>query len=357
MSESAADPSTLISKLQSLGQGALQEVAASPSTDALEQVRVKTLGKKGTLSEVLKGLGSVAAADRPKIGAVANEWKSKIEVALEARGQELAARELAGQLEKERLDVSAPALTPYRGSLHLITQTTRKIVQVLGRLGFDVASGPEVDTEFFNFDAVNIPASHPARDMQDTFFLGPGVVLRTHTSSVQMRAMRSQSWPVRVLAPGAVYRSDHDATHSPMFHQVEGLWVDRGVKMSDLKGVLAHFAREMFGAETKIRLRPSFFPFVEPGAEVDVSCSICKGRNSDTCKVCRGSGWLEILGAGMVHPRLFELAGPSYMEAYRTQGLTGFAFGMGVERIAMLTHDVPDLRMFFENETRFLSQF
>jgi phenylalanyl-tRNA synthetase alpha chain len=202
-----------------------------------------------------------------------------------------------------------------------------------------------------NFEAANIPKDHPARDMQDTFFLGTGVVLRTHTTAVQMRTMRSRKPPVRILCPGAVFRADNDATHSPMFHQVEGLWVDKDVKMSDLKGTLEFFAREMFGPDAAIRLRPSYFPFVEPGAEVDVSCFLCKGKPNDSCRVCRGSGWLEILGAGMVHPRLFEVAG------YDPKEVTGFAFGMGVERIAMLLHQIPDLRLMFQGDTRFLSQF
>jgi phenylalanyl-tRNA synthetase alpha chain len=272
------------------------------------------------------------------------------------------------KLKTERIDVSLPARLPHRGSLHPVTETTRKIIQVFSRLGFDVMTGPEAETDFLNFEAVNIPADHPARDMQDTFFLGPGVVLRTHTSSVQMRAMRGQKWPVRMLAPGAVYRADSDATHSPMFHQVEGLWIDRGVKMSDLKGTLAFFAREIFGAETKIRLRPSYFPFVEPGAEVDVSCFQCRTKPSDTCHICRGSGWLEILGAGMVHPRLFQMAGydpgPDAAGVGRPAAplplpsdVTGFAFGMGVERIAMLLHRITDMRLLFQNDERFLSQF
>jgi phenylalanyl-tRNA synthetase alpha chain len=223
------------------------------------------------------------------------------------------------------------------------------MLQVFQRLGFDITTGPEVETEFLNFDAVNMPADHPAREMQDTFFLGPGALLRTHTSSVQMRAMRAQKPPIRIICPGAVYRSDSDATHSPMFHQIEGLWVDKDVKMSDLKGVLGYFARELFGAETQIRLRPSYFPFVEPGAEVDVSCFQCRGKPNESCKVCRGSGWLEILGAGMVHPRLLEMAG--------YEGVTGFAFGIGVDRVAMLLHDVPDLRLMFSGDTRFLTQF
>ncbi len=341
----------LIDRLEEVGKKALSELARAESLDALEQARVSYLGKKGALSEILKGLGSVDGADRPKVGAAANEWKRKIEEQLDARGSEVGRRELEKQLERERIDVTLPARMPHRGALHVVTQTTQRIVKIFSSIGFDVTTGPEIDTEFLNFDAVNIPADHPARDMQDTFFMGPGVVLRTHTSTIQMRAMRSQSFPVRILAPGAVYRADNDATHSPMFHQVEGLWVDRGVRMSDLKGVLAYFAREAFGGQTKIRLRPSFFPFVEPGAEVDVSCVFCKGRGDADCKVCRGSGWLEILGAGMVHPRLFELA------KYPTGEVTGFAFGMGVERIAMLLHGIPDMRLLFQNDMRFLTQF
>jgi phenylalanyl-tRNA synthetase alpha chain len=238
----------------------------------------------------------------------------------------------------------------HEGSLHPVTSTIRKVSQVLGRIGFDVTVGPEVETDFLNFEAVNIPKDHPARDMQDTFFMGPGVVLRSQTSPVQMRAMRAEKWPIRILCPGAVYRNDSDATHSPMFHQIEGLWVDQKVSMSDLKGTLDFFAKEMFGSDTKIRLRPSYFPFVEPGAEVDVSCAICGGRNHK-CQVCKGTGWLEILGAGMVHPRLFELAG------YNAGEISGFAFGMGVERIAMLLHDIPDLRLMFQGDQRFLKQF
>ncbi|MCM2278718.1 MAG: phenylalanine--tRNA ligase subunit alpha [Oligoflexia bacterium] len=341
----------MIAKLDAIGEQVLKEISAAASLEALEQVRVSVLGKKGALSEVLKGLGSVGPEERPRIGAAANEWKRKIEDALEVRKGALEAAALDARLQSERLDVSLPSRLPHRGTLHPVTQATRRIVEILARLGFDVMTGPEIETEFLNFDAVNIPADHPARDMQDTFFMGPGVLLRTHTSSVQMRAMRSQSWPVRILCPGAVYRCDSDATHSPMFHQVEGLWVDRGVKMSDLKGVLSCLARELFGAEAKIRLRPSYFPFVEPGAEVDVSCFQCKGAPKAGCRICKGTGWLEILGAGMVHPRLLEMAG------FREPGLTGFAFGMGVERIAMLLHEIPDLRLMFQGDVRFLKQF
>lgn len=345
----------VLEKLSAIGNQTLEDVNHAASLETLDQLRVTVLGKKGSLSEVLKSLGTVPPEQRPAIGAAANEWKRKLEDAIENKKKALEEAALAKQLQTERIDISLPSRLPHKGALHPVTQTARRIVQVFKRLGFDVKSGPEVETEFYNFDAVNVPADHPARDMQDTFFMAPGVVLRTHTSAIQMRVMRAQSWPVRVLCLGAVYRSDHDATHSPMFHQIEGVWLDRDVKMSDLKGTLLFFAKELFGDEANIRLRPSYFPFVEPGAEVDVSCFACKDHVSDSCPVCRGSGWIEILGAGMVHPKLFEMAG--YSEGVQSKGLTGFAFGMGVERVAMLLHRIPDLRLMFQGDTRFLSQF
>lgn len=330
----------MIDRLNELGSRAVQEVQSAADLNALEQIRISVLGKKGSLSEVLRGLGQASPEERPKIGAVANQWKVKIEEALVSRKQALDEQELARQLASERLDVSLPARVPHSGHLHVVTQTTRRLIQVFGRLGFDVMTGPEAETDYLNFEAVNIPKDHPARDMQDTFFLGPGVVLRTHTTAIQMRALRSQKLPLRILCPGAVYRCDDDATHSPMFHQLEGLWVDRKVRMSDLKGVLEFFARELFGPDTEIRLRPSYFSFVEPGAEVDVSW-----------KSAKGNGWLEILGAGMVHPRLLELAG------YDPNEYSGFAFGMGIERIAMLLHQIEDLRLMYQGDARFLKQF
>lgn len=354
MAESSV--SALVEQLKAIADKALGALVEVQTLESLEELRVSVLGKKGSFSEVLKGLGSLAPADRPTLGAAANESKRRLESALEARKVELEEQRLTLQLEREKIDITLPSRLSHSGSLHPITQTTRKIVQVFSRLGFDVTTGPEVETEFLNFEAVNIPKDHPARDMQDTFFMGPGVVLRTHTSPVQMRAMREKAkWPVRILCPGAVYRCDDDATHSPMFHQIEGLWVDHGVKMSHLKGVLEFFAREIFGSDSKIRLRPSYFPFVEPGAEVDVSCFHCSGRGDDGCRVCRGSGWLEILGAGMVHPRLFEMAGLDRQPGY--SGLKGFAFGLGVERIAMLLHRISDLRLMYQGDLRFLSQF
>ena len=332
------------------GQAALTQIQTTLNLADLDQIRVNVLGKKGSLSEALKSLGQVPAEERPKLGALANEWKAKIETAIDEKKRILEAQEIEASLQKTRIDVTLPSRKLAVGSLHPITTTVRKVSRILGRIGFDVTVGPEIETDYLNFEAVNIPKDHPARDMQDTFFVGPGVVLRSQTSPVQMRAMRAEKWPVRILCPGAVYRSDSDATHSPMFHQIEGLWVDQKVAMSDLKGVLDFFAKELFGTETKIRLRPSYFPFVEPGAEVDVSCMLCGGKNHK-CQVCKGTGWLEILGAGMVHPRLFELAG------YQPNEVSGFAFGMGVERIAMLLHSIPDLREMFSGDQRFLKQF
>ncbi|MBS1961254.1 MAG: phenylalanine--tRNA ligase subunit alpha [Bdellovibrionales bacterium] len=341
---------SLISKIQAIGTKTLADISAASDLATLEGFRVSVLGKKGSLSEVLKGLGSVSAEERPKIGAAANEVKAKIEGALESKREGLEAKDLEQKLASERLDVSIPARKLHRGSLHPITQTTRRMVEVLSRLGFDLLTGPEIETDYFCFEAVNIPADHPARDQQDTFFMGPGLVLRTQTTAIQTRAMRGKKWPIRILCPGAVYRKDNDATHSPMFHQLEGLWIDKGVKMSDLKGTLEFFAKEMFGSATRVRLRPSYFSFVEPGAEIDVSCFKCDGKDP-SCKICKGTGWMEILGAGMVHPKLLELAG------YDPKEVSGFAFGMGIDRIAMMAHDVPDLRLLFEGDQRFNSQF
>jgi phenylalanyl-tRNA synthetase alpha chain len=342
----------MLEQLDRIGSEALREVQAASGLESLEAVRIRVLGKKGALSEVLKGLGGISPAERPVIGAKANEWKRKIEEAIESRQTSLEAAALDARLKNERIDITLPSRLPHRGSLHPVTQTLDRMFSIFARLGFDVMTGPEIETDYLCFEAANIPADHPARDMQDTFFMGPNVVLRTHTTSVQMRALRDRKPPIRVLAPGAVYRCDSDATHSPMFHQIEGLWVDKGVRMSDLKGTLQFFAREMFGSDTKIRMRSSFFPFVEPGAEVDVSCYQCGKNPKDSCRICKGTGWLEILGAGMVHPALFEKAGIVGREE-----LTGFAFGIGIDRVAMLMHEIPDLRLMFSGDGRFLRQF
>lgn len=340
----------LKSKLESLTSETLKKIETSSRLESLEEVRISVLGKKGSISEILRGLGSASAEERPKIGAAANIAKDTIENALTARKASLEDAAFESSIQSERIDITAPSRLMYQGTLHPVTLTLRKLISIFSRIGFDVVTGPEAETDFLNFEAVGVPKDHPARDMQDTFFLGPGVVLRTHTTPVQMRAMRERKWPVRILCPGAVYRVDDDATHSPMFHQIEGLWVDKGVRMSDLKGVLEYMARELFGSDTKIRLRPSYFPFVEPGAEVDVSCFKCGGKD-ERCPVCKGTGWLEILGSGMVHPRLFEMAG------YAPGEVSGFAFGLGIERIAMCLFDIPDLRLFFQGDERFLRQF
>ena len=347
----------MLEKIESLGAATLQRIREAKTLADVEQVRVTVLGKKGSLSEVLRGLGQASPEERPKIGSIANEWKAKIETALADRKDALEKLSVEEAIQSEAIDVTLPGRMPYRGAIHPISQTVRDLVAIFKSIGFTVTLGPEAETEYLCFEAVNIPANHPARDMQDTFFLGPGVVLRTHTTPVQMRTMLAGKWPVRVVCPGAVYRCDHDATHSPMFHQIEALWVDRGVRMSDLRGVLELFVRKLFGSDTKIRLRPSYFPFVEPGAEVDASCPFCKQQKSSAppCKVCKGTRWIEILGAGMVHPKLFEAAG--YAGSGDMPKPSGFAFGLGIERIAILRYEIPDIRYMFGGDLRFLSQF
>lgn len=314
----------------------------------LEKLKVKLLGKRGELSEVLKGLKDIPAQDRRSIGELANRLKEEISDSIERKRADLYREELAKQVQQTSLDVSLPGSSPHLGHLHVITQTARSVLACLERLGFRLALGPEIESEYYNFDAVNIPQEHPSRDMQDTFFLDGTWLLRTHTSPVQIRSMLDSKPPLQILAFGAVYRSDLDATHAPMFHQIEGLWVDEGIRMSDLKGVLEFLAKSLFGSRAKIRLRPSYFPFVEPGAEVDVSCTFC---NQKGCSICKQSGWIEILGAGMVHPHLFNEVG------YDAEKYSGFAFGLGVERVALLQHQIPDLRLMYQGDMRFLTQF
>lgn len=349
----------MVEKLNTLGASVLERIRSASDFKELEEVRLAVLGKKGALSEALKGIVLLPPVERSHLGSVANQWKDRIQSALDERKAFFQQAVLEERLQKERIDITAPARMIHHGSLHVVTQTARKMLQILGRLGFDVTLGPEVETECLNFEAINIPLHHPARDMQATFFLGPDVVLRTHTSGVQMRSMLAQHWPVRILSPGAVFRCDDDATHTPMFHQIEGLWVDQGVRMSDLKGVLQYWAKELFGSNTKIRFRPSYFPFVEPGAEMDISCFQCRSSQGKVhaCKVCKGSGWIEVLGAGMVHPKLFEFAGYFEKQSAASEQVTGFAFGMGIERIAMLLHEIPDLRLLFQGDRRLLEQF
>jgi len=335
-------------RLEEILESAMAGLAAARSADELEALRVKYLGRQGLLTQLLRSIPSLPPKQRPALGRQANEVKAKIEALLAERLAELRWAERQRALAAQRLDLTLPGRRPPLGTLHPITHVLDEIIDIFLGLGFTVAEGPEVESDFYNFEALNIPKDHPARDMQDTFYLSEDVLLRTHTSPVQIRVMQGERPPVRIVCPGKVYRRDADITHSPMFHQVEGLAVDRNISMGDLKGTLELFAREMFGPRTRIRFRPSFFPFTEPSAEVDVLCFLCGGEG---CRVCKHSGWLEILGSGMVHPQVFRNVG------YDPEEVTGWAFGMGVERIAMLKYGIDDIRLFFENDLRFLEQF
>ncbi len=331
-------------------ESALSELGSAQTREELQAIRVKYLGKKGELTRILRGMGGLSPELRPRIGQLANQVRTFIEEELERRLLVILEREKQQRLEAETIDVTLPGRTMRRGHKHPLTIVLEEIKDIFTAMGFDIAEGPEVEWDYYNFEALNIPKGHPARDMQDSFYITEEILLRTHTSPVQIRTMERMvpNLPVRIIAPGKVYRRDDDATHSPMFHQVEGLLVDRHCTLGDLKGVLLTFARQMFGEDREIRLRPSFFPFTEPSAEVDISCFGCKGKG---CRVCSGTGWLEILGAGMVHPKVLENAG------YNPEEVIGFAFGMGVERIALLKYGINDLRLFFENDIRFLRQF
>ncbi|MBU2603331.1 MAG: phenylalanine--tRNA ligase subunit alpha [Actinobacteria bacterium] len=326
----------------------IEAVEAVADLAGLEETRVRFLGRKAALTTLLRSIPELPAADRPNVGRFGNLVKRELEAALEARQAVLEAGELVDALEHDRLDVTLPGRTLPLGHLHLITSTRREIEDIFVSMGYSVAEGPEIETDYYNFEALNHPADHPARSLHDTFFVSDDILLRTHTSPVQVRVMEKKRPPVYVIAPGKAYRRDSDATHTPMFHQVEGLVVDEGVTLADLKGTLEVFARAMFGSDRQIRLRPHFFPFTEPSVEVDVSCMICDGVG---CRLCKRSGWLEILGAGMVDPNVFAFVG------YDSEKYTGFAFGMGIERIAMLKHGVTDLRLFYENDLRFVRQF
>jgi phenylalanyl-tRNA synthetase alpha chain len=333
-------------------------IAAAPDSNALEQARIRYLGRKAELPNLLRRVAGLAPEERAATGKAANEARRALEQAIERRSRELAADELQRRLERDRIDVTLPAdPAPQIGHLHLLTQTRREIEEVFIGLGFRVAEGPEVETAYYNFDALNHAITHPARAKTDTFYVTDEVLLRTHTSPVQVRAMERQPPPIYIIVPGRVYRPDSDATHTPQFHQIEGLAVDTDVTLADLKGTLQVFARAIFGVEREIRLRPDFFPFTEPSVEVDVSCFNCtEGVTADgqRCPICKGSAWLEILGAGMVDPNVFEHVRDN---GYDPERIQGFAFGMGIERIAMLKHGIPDLRLFFENDVRFLGQF
>ncbi len=337
-------------RLAALRERALAAVAAASTTDALEQVRIEYLGRRGALNEVLRGLGSLPADQRPAAGQAANALKEALERALAERGAALKAAELAAALEAERLDVTLPGRPPALGGLHPTTLVVERILEIFRDLGFRIAEGPEVETDYYNFEALNIPAEHPARDMWDTFYVRPpDVLLRTHTSPNQVRVMERTQPPVRVVVPGRCYRYEaQDASHEWMFYQIEGLAVDVGLTMADLKGVLVEFARQMFWPDVECRFRCDYFPFVEPGLDMSIQCHVCRGSG---CRVCKGGGWIELLGAGMVHPSVLRCAG------YDPDRVTGFAFGMGPERIAMVKYGIDDIRLFYGNDLRFLEQF
>ena len=341
-------------KIQQLRKAAAEAIEnATKNLKELDNVRVQFLGKKGELTSLLRGMSQLSAEDRPRIGKIVNEARAEIEKLLAEKNSELKAKELQNKLAAEKIDVTLPGRKVHQGHLHPLTLTLNRVKDIFIEMGYTVEEGPEVETDYFNFEALNLPKDHPARDMQDSFYITEDILLRTQTSPVQARTMQknSSNAPIRMIAPGRVYRrDDYDASHSPMFTQVEGLVIDEKITFADLKGTLDFFCKKIFGDSAQIRLRPSFFPFTEPSTEVDVSCVMCKGED-EHCKVCHGSGWLEILGAGMVHPKVLEMSG------YDSTKVSGFAFGLGIERIAMLTYGVDDMRLFFDNDTRFLSQF
>jgi len=327
---------------------AIVAVSGTPTLSALETLRVAHLGRKGYLTRQLKQIGSLPVDERKAYGKALNTAKQQLTVAIDRKAELLEQQEQASALDRDIIDVSLPGRAVQHGTLHPISRSVRRITTIFRRLGFDVADGPEIEDDFHNFGALNIPEDHPARAMHDTFYLSPGVVLRTHTSPVQVRYMENQELPIRVIAPGRVYRCDSDVTHTPMFNQVEGLAVDMDITFSDLKGILIHFVREFFEQDLPVRFRPSYFPFTEPSAEVDMGCVFCA---STGCRVCQHTGWLEILGCGMVHPEVFRQVGID------NEKYTGYAFGMGIERVTMLRYGVDDLRLFFDNELSFLNQF
>ena len=337
-------------QLEEIRKEAGSVIDQAESLEILNDIRVKFLGKKGKLTEILRGMGALSAEERPLIGQVANEVRSFIDEALDQKLAIVKEQEKILKLQTEKIDVTLPGRPIYLGKKHPLTTIMDEIKEIFIGLGFEIAEGPEVELDYYNFEALNLPPDHPARDMQDSFYITQDTLLRTHTSPTQPRTMEKMApqVPLKVIAPGKVYRRDDDATHSPMFHQVEGFLIDTKITFSDLKGILLAFAQQMFGEERQIRLRPSFFPFTEPSAEVDISCFKCGGEG---CRLCSNTGWIEILGSGMIHPRVLEMSG------YDPEKVTGFAFGMGVERVAMLKYGIDDLRLFYENDMRFLAQF
>jgi phenylalanyl-tRNA synthetase alpha chain len=341
--------------LETLQREVLEGIEHCSSETEIEQVRVETLGRSGRLTLMLRGLKDLPAEERPRAGERLNRLRKLFEEQIEARFNQIKKQGKEKALREERIDVTLPGTRWERGRLHPLTLVMDEIIDVFWGLGFEIARGPDIEDDYHNFEALNIPQDHPARDMQDTFFVSNGRLLRTHTSPVQIRTMESREPPLQIIVPGAVYRHDDDATHSPMFHQVEGFMVDRSISFSDLKGVLTHFLHQIFSERTGVRFRPSFFPFTEPSAEIDIQCVICGGKgvgeDGQSCRVCKATGWLEILGAGMIDPQVFRFV------RYDPEKVSGFAFGMGVERIAMLKYGIDDIRLFFQNDLRFLRQF
>jgi phenylalanyl-tRNA synthetase alpha chain len=341
--------------LEALQGEVLDRIQRSGSESELEQIRVETLGRSGAVTLLLRGMKDVPAAERPRRGEELNRLRRVVEDRLEERLWAVREQAKARALAEERIDITLPGTRFARGAPHPLTLVIDEIVDIFRGMGFEIARGPDIEDDYHNFEALNFPKDHPARDMQDTFFVSNGRLLRTHTSPVQIRAMETRKPPLQIIVPGAVYRHDDDATHSPMFHQVEGFMVDDAIAFSDLKGVLTHFLRQIFGGELAVRFRPSFFPFTEPSAEIDIQCVICGGsganKSGQSCRVCKATGWLEILGAGMIDPAVFQFVG------YDPEQVSGFAFGMGVERIAMLKYGIDDIRLFFQNDLRFLNQF
>ena len=336
-------------KLKAIREEAVSKILESENLDKLNEIRVAYLDKKGQLTEVLKGMKDVAPEDRPKVGQMVNETRAAIEEKMEEVKNNLAAKAREAKLKAEVIDVTLPAKKNKIGHLHPNTVALEELEKIFVGLGYEVVEGPEVEYDYYNFEALNIPANHPAKDEQDTFYINRNMVLRTQTSSVQVHVMENEKPPIRIISPGRVFRSDEvDATHSPSFHQVEGLVIDKNVTFADLKGTLQEFAKELFGADTKVKFRPHHFPFTEPSAEMDVTCFKCGGKG---CRFCKGEGWIEILGCGMVHPHVLEMSGIDPEE------YTGFAFGVGLERIALLKYEIDDMRLLYENDDRFLSQF
>ena len=335
--------------LEEIRKKALEAIKNADGTDSLNDIRVSVLGKKGALTAILKGMKDVRPEDRPTVGALVNDTRNDIEKHLADARKALEQKELESRLSFEKIDVTLPAKRNRIGHPHPNTIALSEIEKIFTGMGYEVVDGPEVEKDYYNFEALNIPANHPAKDEQDTFYINRDILLRTQTSGVQVRQMERGKLPIRIIAPGRVYRADEvDATHSPVFHQVEGMVIDKGIRFSDLKGTLEEFAKQLFGADTKVKFRPHHFPFTEPSAEMDVSCFKCGGKG---CRFCKGEGWIEILGCGMMHPKVLRMSGVDPDE------YTGFAFGVGLERIALLKYEIDDMRLLYENDTRFLDQF